>query len=179
MGKQKIVFGLGNPGKEYAKTYHSVGRIFLDFLKKKIDQGNDWQASKKEGFEFVKTPGMILVKSLGFMNDSGVAAASIVKHSRITAKDLIVVHDDSDISLGSYKFSVDRGSAGHKGVQSIIDCLKTPAFSRIRIGVRPTNQKKQAGDFVLNQISKRDAEILDKVFLKILTRHFEADNKSD
>lgn len=178
MGKQKIVFGLGNPGEEYANTYHSVGRIFLDLLAEKANRENDWQASKKEGFEFVKTPGMVLVKSLGFMNDSGAAVAAAVKYFRIPAENLIVVHDDSDIVLGSYKFSAGRGSAGHKGVQSIIDRLKTRAFARIRIGARPENQKKQAGDFILKPISRRDASILNKVFLEILARHFEADDES-
>ncbi|MCL4406260.1 MAG: aminoacyl-tRNA hydrolase [Patescibacteria group bacterium] len=179
MSKSKIIFGLGNPGTEYESTYHNAGRLFLDFLAKKIAPENQWETAKKEGFEFLRADGMILIKSLGFMNESGQTARLALKRFDSGPENLVVVHDDSDIGLGSYKLSDDRGSAGHKGTQSIIDYLKTQSFLRIRIGVRPSNQKSQAGDFVLKTISKPNMLALKKVFSEILACHFESNDKGD
>lgn len=179
MSKLKIVFGLGNPGEDYKNTYHNAGSLLTEFVADRANNGKRWQTAKKEGFEFLKEDNFILIKSLGFMNESGRAAKAAIKYFKIPPEDLVIANDDSDISLGLYKVSKNRGSAGHKGVQSIIDTLKTQSFERIRIGVRPENEKKQAGDFVLKQISKKNMALLKKAFLEIFARHFESDDKTD
>jgi PTH1 family peptidyl-tRNA hydrolase len=179
MSKPKIIFGLGNSGDDYASTYHNAGRLFADFIAEHENPEERWKTVKKDGFEFVKTDGLVLIKSLGFMNESGRPAKAIVKYFKYSPKDLVIAHDDSDINLGSYKISKDRGSAGHKGVQSVIDHLKTREFERIRIGVRPQNQKKQAGDFVLKPLSKKDEALLKKAFLEIRAGYLKSDDEAD
>ena len=143
----KLILGLGNNSSEYKNTYHNVGFLMLDYLKtKNID--------------------LPLIKLAGFMNEAGKDAAKALKKYKLTPEDMLVVHDDSDIPLGEYKFSSSRGSAGHKGVQNIIDVLGTNNFSRLRIGIRPTEtiDHIKAEDFVLKNISETNSEILEKVF---------------
>ena len=153
----KLIIGLGNPGKEYEKTYHNAGFLAIDFFVKNPATSN---------FKPVKTD--------VFMNQSGSFVAKIAKKHSIKPEEILIIHDDSDIKLGKYKISFSRGSAGHNGVKSIIKALKTKDFWRLRIGIRPKvssikNQelRKKAEDFVLKKISKKDLEILEKVFERI------------
>src|SRR3989338_7549282 len=86
----------------------------------------------------LELPNTILAKPQTFMNNSGKAVKSLLsKHKILNTKYLVVVHDDIDIPLGQVKVSVNRGSAGHKGVESIIESLGTKDFTRIRIGIQP------------------------------------------
>ena len=155
----KMIFGLGNPGEEYALNYHNVGQFYVDLIAKSTFK-------KYRNFEFSKKDGFIFVKSLTFMNQSGLAAKEALKYFNLKPENLLVVHDDSDIPLGQHKFSFDQGSAGHNGVSSIITHLKTQAFFRERIGVRK-NQKIKAGEFVLKSMSKKELDLLKKMFLEI------------
>ena len=98
------------------------------------------------------------------MNKSGLAVAKVVKSKRATEK-LIVIHDDLDLPLGSLKVSYDRGSGGHKGVESIINALKTKEFIRIRIGI---GKKKDIEKHILGQFKKPELELLKKVFKRAL-----------
>jgi len=152
----KIIIGLGNPGKEYEKTYHNVGFLFIDYL--------------NHNPNLQMYPNLQILKSENFMNESGSFVAKILKKKGIKPENLFVVHDDSDIETGKYKVSFGRGSAGHNGVESIIKALKTKNFWRLRIGIRPpirANQRLKASDFVLKKIGKKDMEMLKEVFEKI------------
>jgi PTH1 family peptidyl-tRNA hydrolase len=82
------------------------------------------------------------------------------------AKDIVVIHDDSDIALGEFKRAQGGGSAGHKGIASVIDHLHTEDFARIRIGIRPKDEvrRRKAGDLVLSPITHADKDTLEKVF---------------
>lgn len=151
-----IVVGLGNPGEQYERTRHNAGRMTADFA-----------ASKIGGIKVV-TPDT-------FMNESGKAVAKAVK-SKKAAEKLIVIYDDLDLPLGSMKISYNRGSGGHRGVESIIKSLKTREFIRIRIGVAPTTPggklKKPKGDeavnkFILGEFKKPEMEVLKKTFKKV------------
>ncbi|MCR4261099.1 MAG: aminoacyl-tRNA hydrolase [Candidatus Colwellbacteria bacterium] len=155
----RIIFGLGNPGKEYALTYHNVGQLFVDYMAKGTFK-------KYRNFEFSKEDGVIFVKSLTFMNQSGMAAKEALKYFNLKPENLLVAHDDNDILLGQHKFSFDQGPAGHNGVSSIVTHLKTQSFFRERIGVRK-NQKTKAGEFILKSMSKTELDILKKVSLEI------------
>jgi len=149
----KLIIGLGNPGKQYAKTRHNIGWQVLDSL-----AGDDqWSESKKIKAQYLKNKingiEAELLKPLTFMNESGQAVAYAVKNHNLTADDIIVVHDDKDLPLGKIKVQTNSSSAGHNGVQSIIDHLKTQNFNRIRIGIASDNPKKMAdtSKFVLNR----------------------------
>lgn len=149
-----ILVGLGNPGQEYEETRHNTGRIIVNAVAKKFD-------------------GKVLLPDT-FMNKSGSAVAPLIKNAK-QAERLIVVHDDLDLPLGSMKLSFNRGSGGHKGVESIMRAIKTKAFMRLRIGISKATPKgkvkKPAGeeavaDFILGKFKKDELEVLKKVAKK-------------
>ena len=147
MNRMNIVMvGLGNPGKEYAKTRHNAGRMALELLAKQEGfdafvhhkKANALVAEGEIGGEMVR---LVLPETM--MNRSGVSAAAFIKSVR-AARGLLVVQDDLDLPLGSVKMVFARGSGGHKGVESIMRSLKTDAFARIRIGISAEGKRHQA-----------------------------------
>lgn len=161
----KIFVGLGNPGEEYANTYHNVGWLALA----KLTPANLLFTTHKKLFKYAEADGTIFVWPLTFMNESGKAVREAIKKFKAKPEDLVVFQDDSDLTVGNYKISFARSSAGHKGVQSIIDALKTNAFERVRIGIRPARerQRQKAGEFALKKITAADRKTLDSVFTQI------------
>ena len=149
-----IVIGLGNPGEQYKKTRHNAGFMAINALAKELNL--TWVANKKFKAETASGSGFILIKPQDFMNNSGFSATAVLNYYKLLPKKLgilrtanadlskilTVIHDDLDIELGKYKISVDSRSAGHRGVESIIDQLKTKNFKRIRIGIRTVALEK-------------------------------------
>ena len=141
-----VIAGLGNPGKEYEKTRHNAGRSavllmagqgdFTEFVFNKTV--NALVAKGKVGGE-----NATLVLPETMMNLSGKAVAALVKNPR-AAKNLLVIHDDLDLPLGTIKMVFGRGSGGHKGVESIMRAIKTKEFARLRIGISAAGKKNQA-----------------------------------
>jgi PTH1 family peptidyl-tRNA hydrolase len=157
-----MVLGLGNPGARYKNTFHNAGFLFINFLTGKFLAFK--KPSKNKNFEYAAANNLIFVKPLTFMNESGAAAKSAMNHFKIKPAKILAVHDDSDIELGKYKFSFGRGSAGHKGAESVIKSLGTKNFWRLRIGVSRKSKKTKASDFVLRKISKEDLKKMEEVF---------------
>jgi len=163
----KIIIGLGNPGKQYDNTRHNLGFMVLDALAKELDL--KWQANKKFQSEVAKGVDQILVKPQTFMNNSGQAVAAILSYYKLTPADLTVIHDDLDIELGKYKTSIDSRSAGHRGVESIIDHLKTKDFKRIRIGIKtPVLEKIPVDKFVMQKFNKVEKKIINPIITKVI-----------
>src|SRR3989338_6511491 len=135
----KIIVGLGNPGEQYENTRHNAGFMAVDALAQEL--GLKWKNNKKFKADLTKGDDFILLKPLTFMNESGAAVSAVLSYykppldTRPTEQSfgreagwgdfLTVIHDDLDIELGKYKISVDSRSAGHNGVQSIINHLNT------------------------------------------------------
>jgi PTH1 family peptidyl-tRNA hydrolase len=132
-----IVIGLGNPGKTYAQHRHNVGWMVLDALAAKESLHFN---EKKLFHAAIASFGteLLLAKPDTFMNNSGQAAAMLVKQYEGS---VAVVYDDIDIPLGTIKCSFNRGAGGHNGVQSVMDHLDTKNFLRIRVGVRPVHEE--------------------------------------
>ncbi len=149
------IIGLGNPGEEHRESRHNTGRMaVLEFEKKK------------------ETKKVKIIESEEFMNNSGKAVAKVIKSTKV-AERLIVVYDDIDLALGTLKISFDKGSGGHRGLESVIKAVKTREFTRIRIGVSPATPKgkikkpqgeKEVLKFILGNFSSSQKEILKKVF---------------
>ncbi|MBA7596485.1 Peptidyl-tRNA hydrolase [subsurface metagenome] len=138
-----IIVGLGNPGKKYEKTRHNIGFRIIDELAKK------------------KTRNFIIAKPQGFMNNSGKAVKGLVNFYKIKLEDLWIIHDDIDLPIDKIRIAKGRGSAGHKGVESIIKELKTKDFNRLRIGIQPKTGKPKAVDkFVLQNFTKEEEKII-------------------
>lgn len=153
-----LILGLGNPGTEYQNTYHNVGILFLEtFLKQTKEQKTFTTISRKK-FMRVVVNKKIVIKPETFMNESGIATKNALQYEKIKIEEMIIVHDDNDIPLGSFKIDFDRGAAGHNGIHSIIKTLNTKKFWRLRIGIQKKTPigKKKAGDFVLAKISPTD-----------------------
>ena len=138
----KLIVGLGNPEKKYEKTRHNVGWMVLDALA----ENQNWQESKKAHALYQKMEisghAVELIKPTTYMNNSGEAVAYAQKKHNLEADDIIVVHDDKDIPLGTVKVQKERGNAGHNGVRSIVEHLKSNAFTRIRVGTASENKRK-------------------------------------
>lgn len=173
-----VVVGLGNPGAEYARTRHNAGRMALEFFAKK-QAASEWKVHKSSNSMTTGTRAgknlIALVLPDTFMNKSGAAVAKFVKSVRAAEK-LIVVYDDLDLPIGKIKVSFDRGSGGHKGVESIMRAVRTKKFTRIRIGVCPATpggklRKPEAGEdvnaFILNTFKESEMDELKKVFKNV------------
>ncbi len=156
-----FIVGLGNPGDKYQNTPHNAGFMAVDEFARRFDfpefkiEPDGILVSKKE----IRGMDVILAKPQMLMNNSGKALAKLFNYRKIRPKkswlNLWVINDDMDIPLGKIKISQNRGAAGHKGVQSIIDQLKTKNFARFRIGIAPKTaaaKKIPTEKFVLKKI---------------------------
>ncbi len=163
-----IVVGLGNPGPEYEETRHNIGWVVLDHLCDGFGF-SEWRNDK--GARAFLAQGEIagkrclFAKPQTFMNNSGESVASLV--AKYPEAILVVVHDELDLPFGVVKVSQASGSAGHKGVQSIIDILKTNDFARIRVGIAPVDSADEPGayresaeTFVLKPFKEEEKETL-------------------
>jgi len=158
-----LIVGLGNPGDKYINTRHNIGFLVIDQLKKKLSFP-DFVFDKKSNSLLSKKDDIILTKPNTHMNLSGLAARALSKYYKMESKNQIIVHDDIDLHLGKIRVSKDRGSAGHKGVESIIKELKTKNFIRIRIGIQPkVGKPKKTEEFVLKKFNKEEKGIVTEV----------------
>ncbi|MGH7801361.1 MAG: aminoacyl-tRNA hydrolase [Thermodesulfobacteriota bacterium] len=163
-----LVAGLGNPGKGYASSRHNIGFIVIDELAKRFGVG-----LKKKGFrshyaqESLEDKKLILLKPDTFMNRSGEAISEAAEFFKIPAKDIIVVYDEMDLSLGSIKVKVGGGSAGHKGIQSIINSLGDSDFIRVRVGIGKPVQKSEVVDHVLSQFEKEEKKLAKELIVRV------------
>jgi len=163
----RLIIGLGNPGKEYAKTRHNVGFMVVDVLAKQL--GADFKFQKKLQAEIAIVKDgkeeIILVKPQTFMNLSGESVRAVMDFYKIKTKDIVVVHDDKDILFGEVKYQTDRSAAGHNGIKSLIEHLGTQNFSRVRIGVAWEDKEKMGdtANFVLMKFTKTELESLEGI----------------
>lgn len=139
------IVGLGNPGDEYKETRHNTGRMALEVVEKQ---------------EIAK---LKVVHLDTFMNKSGGGVSKVIK-SKKAAEKFIVIYDDLDLPVGTMKISWNRGSGGHKGIESIIRAVKTKEFVRIRIGI---GKKADVDKHILGKFTPKEKEILKKVFKKV------------
>ncbi len=167
----KLVVGLGNPGKNYVKTRHNIGFTVLDALHKKLENDgiSNWELSKKFNAKVadikIKDEKIILAKPMTFMNGSGQTVQLIAHYYKIGVENIVIIHDDKDIKLGEMKVQNERSSAGHNGVQSIIDHLNTNNFTRMRIGVASESERKMnnTAKFVLNRFNLLEKNKVKKI----------------
>ncbi len=182
----RIIIGLGNPGEKYKSTRHNAGFMVIDALAAKYNLS--WQYSKKLNAEVIlfhpssnqeeAEEKLLLVKPQIFMNNSGRAVQAILSYYKLLpkklglwqkkdsdlSKSLTVIHDDVDIVLGKYKISIDSRSAGHKGIESIINHLKTKKIKRLRVGIRTEFANKIPTEkFVLQKFSEKELKIINNL----------------
>lgn len=154
----KLIVGIGNPGREYEKTRHNIGFMVIDAY-----LGN---VSYQEKFNALYTKKIIdgetvyFLKPLTYVNNSGQAVAAFMKYFDIDIKDILVIHDDLDEEVGKYKLKINSSSGGHNGIKSIIACLNSQAFLRLKIGIN-SKYRHDTIDFVLGKLSKTEMEVFE------------------
>lgn len=172
----QIIIGLGNPGDNYAQTRHNTGWLALDYLA----GSNDWHLEKKFNAMIKQSGDRLYLKPQTFMNNSGESVYKALSFYHLLAKQFIgrtkkdqdlsdtvfVIHDDLDLDLGAWKISGDSRSAGHRGVQSIINHLKTKNFTRLRLGIKTSllRQPIPPEKFVLQRFDRAELDTLKNTF---------------
>lgn len=158
----KLIVGLGNPGSAYINSRHNIGFLVIKSLARayKIPLKKDRWACALSAKVRIAGHQVILAMPLTFMNLSGNAVRPLVKKNRIGLEDLLVVCDDLDLEFGRIKLKPRGSSGGHMGINSVIDCLASEDFARLRVGIgRPTG-KMDAADYVLSPFAKKQAQEL-------------------
>jgi len=156
----KLIVGLGNPGEKFKKTRHNAGAFIVEYWLKNRNLRN-LIFKKKLKAKISLGPNLMVAIPQVYMNESGRIVYEIMKEFKIKPANLLIIHDDADLIIGNYKLQLNRGAAGHRGVQSVIDSLKTKNFWRLRIGIRPVSDERQKAEiFVLKNFSIAERNIL-------------------
>jgi len=155
----KLIIGLGNPGAKYKGTRHNIGFITVDeFAYQENLEFN--QALFDATFTQTHIDGekVILMKPLTYMNLSGQAVRPLMNYFKIRIEDIVVLYDDMDLPVGKIRLRQKGSAGGHNGIKSIISCLGTSEFNRIKVGVgRPKDGRTVVGH-VLNRFEKEEEE---------------------
>ena len=160
----KLIVGLGNPGKEYAKTRHNSGFMAMDKLADRCGVSlttSKWNALIAK--TVISGEQVLLMKPLTYMNLSGQAVAQAAHFYHIEPEDILVIHDDMDLTTGSVRIRAKGSSGGQKGMKSIQQALGTNDIARIRIGVGHSRHGEHdiVPDWVLSPVPKAQQELFD------------------
>lgn len=155
-----IIVGLGNPGRQYERTRHNIGREIVTSL-----ASHDWR-SEAVGRRLVQAgeigdQAVTFVLPNDFMNRSGPAIKPFLSRSKLSS--VIVVYDDMDLPWGKVKISNNRGDGGHRGLKSIIDTAGSKNFARLRIGISKPESKQVGSDFVLTSFTPAESKLKPKI----------------
>jgi len=164
----KLIVGLGNPGEQYEKTPHNLGFLAINRLADDLNvEVRNRQCRALTARTTIAGEPVVLAKPETFMNLSGVSVRDLIEKLEIRPEaDLVVIQDELDLSFGTLKIHRARSSAGHNGVESIIDSLGTKDFLRIRIGVAPEHKIADGKDYLLSPMSKAQRKALDAVLIE-------------
>jgi PTH1 family peptidyl-tRNA hydrolase len=161
----KLIVGLGNPGPEYELTPHNLGFLVVDRIAS--DHKVEVRSRQCKALTARATIGqeqVVLVKPETFMNLSGSAVRELVSKLEIVPEtDLVVIQDELDFPFGTLRIHRARSSAGHNGIESIIDSLGTKDFVRIRIGVAPEHKLSDGKEYLLSPMRKAQLKVLDSI----------------
>jgi len=153
-----LVVGLGNPGREYARNRHNVGSLVVDELARR--HGGSWRSKFSGQLAEIRLDDhkLALLKPETYMNESGRAVSAAARFFKVDPDAVLVVHDEGDFDLGRLQLRLGGGSAGHNGLRSIAQHLKTPEFMRLRVGVgRPERgDPRPLADYVLSDFAPHD-----------------------
>ena len=159
----KLIVGLGNPGKEYENTRHNIGFMVLDKYANK--NGLSFQKEKFNGLYLdfqVNGEKVILLKPLSYMNLSGEVVRKFVDFFKIEIEDILIINDDLDLQIGTFKLKPMGSSGGHNGLKNIELHLATRNYKRLKIGIS-NNKMLDTKDYVLGKFTSLEQEQLNTV----------------
>lgn len=171
----KLIVGLGNPGKEYSNTRHNIGFQVLDNFA--LENDVSISKSKNNGLytEFnYNGEKVVLLKPQSYMNLSGEVVRRYVDFYKVDIEDVLIIHDDIDLDIGTFRMRSKGSSAGHNGLKNIELHLGTQNYKRLKIGVS-NNKQIDARDYVLGNFSKEEEKVLEKVkndLMKVMKDYF-------
>lgn len=170
----KLIVGLGNPGKSYARNRHNVGfRCLNYYVRLNSIRFDHKQCRARVGLAEAKGEELLLAKPRTFVNLSGDPVACLVHRRGIALSDLLIVYDDLDLPMGKIRLRQSGSSGGHKGMNSIISALGSEDFPRIRVGIgRPQGETQSMSEdaivrYVLSNFSPREEAIIKPVIAKV------------
>ncbi len=166
----KLIVGLGNPGKKYARHRHNVGFMVVDAIAE-THHFSPWRKKFSGEVTEGRLDGekVLLLKPMTYMNESGRSVAEAARFHRLGPEDVIVVHDELDLAPGRIRVKSGGGHAGHNGLRSIIAHIG-PDFHRLRIGIGHPGSKAAVTGHVLSDFSKADRQWLEPL-LEAIARH--------
>jgi PTH1 family peptidyl-tRNA hydrolase len=161
----KLIVGLGNPGIEYQFSPHNLGFLAIDRIAGSLGvEVRNRQCRALTARAVIGGETVLLAKPETFMNLSGVSVRELIQeYDAKPESDLIVIQDELDFPLGSLRIHTRRSSAGHNGIESIIEALGTQDFLRIRIGVAPEHKVSDGQGYLLSPLRKKELEVVDGV----------------
>lgn len=162
----KLIVGLGNPGSEYNNTRHNVGFMTIDYYANKY--GVKVDKKKFNGLYqdlIINNQKVILLKPQSYMNLSGEVVRKFVDFFKIDIGDILVINDDLDLTIGTYKLKQSGSSGGHNGLKNIELHLNTKDYKRLKIGIS-NNKKMDTKDYVLGSFSVSETELLNTIIEK-------------
>lgn len=157
----RLVVGLGNPGRRYARTRHNLGFVAVDALRERL-QGGRWQRRGEALLCRVGSGGqeIVLAKPQTFMNNSGVAVEELVRSFGLAPAEVVLVHDDLDLPVGRIRLRPGGSAGGHRGVASVLAALGTEQVGRVKIGIGRPPAGVDPADYVLAPLSGTEWEAL-------------------
>ena len=161
-GSVKLIVGLGNPGIEYESTPHNLGFLAIDRIANDLGvEVRNRQCRALTARAVMGDEPVLLAKPETFMNLSGDSVrALLAKHEAKPESDLIVIQDELDFPLGTLRIHRQRSSAGHNGIESIIEALGTQDFLRIRLGVAPDRKVEDGRRYLLSPMRKAQLKVV-------------------
>ena len=159
----KLIVGLGNPGKGYVRTRHNLGFLVVDgVVEKKRGRFTVQKAEYDLATLRLRSEQVHFAKPMTFMNLSGKAVKTLLAHLELRPLDMLVICDDFALPFGKLRVRINGSDGGHNGLGSIIEQIGTDDFPRLRMGIGPIREGVPAEEFVLEQFSKEEVDILDE-----------------
>lgn len=160
----KLVVGLGNPGRRYARTRHNLGFLLLDRIAEArgIRIGDD-RCESLVGRGVWERESLVLAKPQTYMNNSGVAAAALLRRFRVRGADLVVAYDDLDLPFGRLRIRCGGSAGGHRGLASILQHVADRDFVRLRMGIGRPPAGVDPVEYVLSRFSAEEQQSLEEV----------------
>ncbi len=160
----QLIVGLGNPGEAYRQTRHNAGFMVLE----KLAATYDIETGRRKyqtvfGRGRIEEQEVLLVKPLAYMNSSGPPVRRLADYHRISAGDMLVIHDDIDLAFGRIKIKKKGGHGGHNGLRSLMDAFGSGDFARLRVGIGRSEKQHSVTDHVLGDYSKSEMGLLDRI----------------
>lgn len=169
----KLLYGLGNPDDENSQSRHNAGWMVLDKLYENTAEKSLWQINSDDEVNtadvIIKGSPVVLCKPTRYMNDQGVCLENAIKRRGLSvSSQVMVIHDDLDLKLGTLRLKQKGSPPGHNGLKSIMERLRSDIFWRLRIGIdsRVRRDEKGGADFVLSDFTEEEKNVIDPTLTK-------------